>query len=281
MGRNTFIMLIISFTFFANSLQANIPAPVEIGKSIQPQEILNHIRYLASKKLEGRRTATKGERLAGEYIKEEFQKYGLLPGGEKNSYFQSFPIISGREAEAKLAFGEGKKRKIHLVRGKDYYLYTYSNSGNLSSSVVFAGYGLQTKTYNHFLKGKVKGRIVCLLDGLPNSFAKKIPPRYRQYYGSPAFKASIARKLGAAGVIVLVDTLKSAHPFHSVGGKRDVGIPVIYLSMQTLKKKLPQWAELLKKWIVQAKKASQFQPKPFPRWKISGKIKIHYIRGYG
>ena len=37
-----------------------------------------HISYLADDKLEGRRTGTNGEKLAYEYITEEFTKTGLI-----------------------------------------------------------------------------------------------------------------------------------------------------------------------------------------------------------
>ena len=55
-----------------------------------------HIAYLASDKLEGRRTGTAGEKLAYEYISAEFSKTGLLPMGDSGTYLQAFEVNDGR-----------------------------------------------------------------------------------------------------------------------------------------------------------------------------------------
>jgi aminopeptidase YwaD len=55
-----------------------------------------HIQYLADDKLEGRRTGTAGEKLAADYISNEFQKAGLQPKGSKD-YLQSFEVNEGKQ----------------------------------------------------------------------------------------------------------------------------------------------------------------------------------------
>ncbi len=57
----------------------------------------SEIGYLASDKLEGRRTGTPGEKLAYEYIEEQFKNVGLQPKGDDNSFIQSFEINEGKE----------------------------------------------------------------------------------------------------------------------------------------------------------------------------------------
>lgn len=54
-----------------------------------------HIGYLADDKLEGRRTGTAGEKLAGEYISQKFQEAGLLPMGENGTFKQKFEVFDG------------------------------------------------------------------------------------------------------------------------------------------------------------------------------------------
>src|SRR5919106_5211025 len=58
-------------------------------------ELLRHAKYLASEELAGRGVDTPGIRLARDYIAGEFAKYGLLPGGDKGTYFQSFDVTTG------------------------------------------------------------------------------------------------------------------------------------------------------------------------------------------
>ena len=57
----------------------------------------NEIGYLASDKLEGRRTGTPGEKLAYEYLSDQFKKLGLSPKGDNNTYVQSFEINEGKQ----------------------------------------------------------------------------------------------------------------------------------------------------------------------------------------
>lgn len=57
----------------------------------------NEIGYLASDKLEGRRTGTPGEKLAYEYLSDQFKKIGLVPKGDSNTFVQSFEINEGKQ----------------------------------------------------------------------------------------------------------------------------------------------------------------------------------------
>jgi len=55
-----------------------------------------HIQYLASDQLEGRRTGTKGELMAMEYIVDQYKKIGLTPKGN-NGFVQEFEINEGKQ----------------------------------------------------------------------------------------------------------------------------------------------------------------------------------------
>ena len=59
-----------------------------------------HVVYLSDDRLEGRRTGTDGERLASEYIAEQFKKNGLVTFGDKGEFFQSFKIDDGKKVES-------------------------------------------------------------------------------------------------------------------------------------------------------------------------------------
>ncbi len=59
-----------------------------------------HVAYLASDKLEGRRTGTPGEQLAAAYIAEQMKQAGLSPKGN-NGYLQEFTVREGKEAGPK------------------------------------------------------------------------------------------------------------------------------------------------------------------------------------
>src|SRR5918911_5157947 len=71
------------------------------------ERLREHITYLASDKLEGRRTGTPGAEEAARYVAEEFHRLGLTPGGvasnarrgkfELSDYMQEFPYVAGVE----------------------------------------------------------------------------------------------------------------------------------------------------------------------------------------
>lgn len=56
-----------------------------------------HITFLADDKLEGRRTGTNGERLAYNYLSDQFKTIGLAAKGDSGTYTQQFTFNDGKE----------------------------------------------------------------------------------------------------------------------------------------------------------------------------------------
>jgi hypothetical protein len=71
--------------------------PGKISKTTDAtvDNLKKHIQYLADDKLEGRRTGTKGEELAMDYIISQFKEIGLQPKGTEY-YPQSFEVNDGK-----------------------------------------------------------------------------------------------------------------------------------------------------------------------------------------
>lgn len=55
-----------------------------------------HVQYLADDRLEGRRTGSRGEKMAAEYISGEFKNIGLIAKGT-DGYYQNFEINEGKQ----------------------------------------------------------------------------------------------------------------------------------------------------------------------------------------
>ncbi len=81
-----------------------------------------HVSYLASDSLEGRRTGTQGELLARNYIAEQFQRAGLLPKG-LDGYIQPFEVNEGKKPQtgSYLLF-----QADTLKADKDYFFFPWS-----------------------------------------------------------------------------------------------------------------------------------------------------------
>lgn len=82
----------------------------------------NHINYLADDKLEGRRAGTPGERLAMEYISNEFKKIGLTPKGS-SGFYQAFDINEGKQINSNTHLIINAN---NLKTGTDYFPFVFS-----------------------------------------------------------------------------------------------------------------------------------------------------------
>ncbi len=81
------------------------------------------IYFLADDKLEGRRTGTAGEKLAYEFIEDQFHKIGLSPLGTNKTYLQEFEVKDGKEIQKGTAlYIKGQLAEINT----DYFPFAYS-----------------------------------------------------------------------------------------------------------------------------------------------------------
>lgn len=95
-----------------------------------------HVVYLADDKLEGRRTGTAGEKLAYEYISNQFTAIGLLPKGDNgNSYLQVFDVNEGRQVNPATHFLiDGHD----LALNTDYFPMHFSANASLEATAAAA-----------------------------------------------------------------------------------------------------------------------------------------------
>lgn len=88
-----------------------------------------HVQYLADDKLEGRRTGTKGEELAYQYISTQFEKSGLEPKGT-NGYLQPFEVNEGKQIlSSTLLILDGE----HFTVEKDFFPLAWSTNGSVEA----------------------------------------------------------------------------------------------------------------------------------------------------
>ena len=94
----------------------------------------NHIEYLASDKLEGRRTGTNGEKLAMDYISSQFREIGLAAKG-KEGYYQSFEVNEGKQINAGTSLSINKNK---LLPGKDFFPFPFSPNATIGAMATIA-----------------------------------------------------------------------------------------------------------------------------------------------
>jgi len=94
------------FVFNGNKIDSPVQAKLperEALAYLEPvfseERLLDHVKYLASDKLQGRGLGSPGLEKAAMYIAEELKKSGLKPAGDNDGYFQIWQEIAGEKDE--------------------------------------------------------------------------------------------------------------------------------------------------------------------------------------
>ncbi len=191
------IFSVLLFIYFSNS---NAQPVNDDNPEITSKEIREHIGYLASDKLEGRLTGTKGAELAADYIADEFKNYSLIPLFD-NSYAQEYPFISGLDAtEANKVIFEIAGEKIELEINKDFIPAPFTDNLEASGEMIFVGYSISSSelNYDDFAGIDVKDKIVIALRYNPDV---ENPKSKFDKYSELRLKAKTAKEKGAKAII--------------------------------------------------------------------------------
>ena len=200
-----------SVIVFTVILQINfIKAQVKNNQLIDEQNIKANLEYLASDLVEGRETATRGEKLAALYITTELKKYGVKPFIGDTSYYQYYNLnIISINNDSKLIFeNSDKTASVTFKFLDDFFPMRGALNGNIfePKSVVFAGYGITAPEYNYddYKNVNVKDKYVIVLDGEPSSNDSSFfEGEVQTKYSSSRTKFAQAQKLGAAGLFIV------------------------------------------------------------------------------
>jgi len=125
MKRIFFLLILVSEVSFAQKIK-------KADKAIQ-QNLKSHIEFLADDKLEGRRAGSNGEKLAIEYLVNQFKTSGLSPAGINGTYLQPFDIAEGKQILKSSLFSINQNR---LEAGKDFFPLAYSPNCSVFEAMV-------------------------------------------------------------------------------------------------------------------------------------------------
>jgi hypothetical protein len=207
---------------------ANIPAEIKPAiDSLKGNELLQHIKTLASDEFEGRAPGTKGEELTVNYLTEQFKNLGLKPGNPDGTYVQKVPLV-GYTPEPTVSFNVGGK-KLDLA-SEEYLMIAgrYVPMTKIDSSdVVFVGYGVVAPEYgwDDFKDVNVKGKTIVMLVNDPQvpdpNDPKKLDDnlfkgKAMTYYGRWTYKYEIAAEKGAAAALIVHETATAGYPFEAL-----------------------------------------------------------------
>jgi aminopeptidase YwaD len=190
--KQTYLILLV-FTIAIFLTNCKHPSNPDITK----EELKEHISYLASDSLKGRKPGTPGGRLAAEYIRDFFKESGMdLPAEEGMQYFDVVTNIELGENNA-LSFND-----YNAAPQEEFVPFSFSSNGELESEVAFVGYGFDISTdslkWNDYENIDIEGKWVMILRGDPE--LDKTESVFAEYSDERA-KALTAKDKGAAGIL--------------------------------------------------------------------------------
>lgn len=187
---------------------------------ITANALTGHVRFLASDALEGRGPATRGDRLAQQYIAAQFEAMGLEPAGTNGSMLQPLDLVGVTGHPQSIVFTKGQT-KLEAQFHTD--MIAVSGHQNATSKfekaeVVFVGYGIVAPEYgwNDFKNVDVKGKVVLVLNNDPEDDAALFAGKTRLWYGRWDYKYEQAAKQGAVGCLIIHTTPSAGYPWQVV-----------------------------------------------------------------
>ena len=199
--------------------------PIETAaEAMTEAEYRRHIETLASDAFGGRAPATPGEDLTVAYLIEQFRALGLEPGNG-DSYTQDVPLMRVTAVNSPgLVFRGEDGGELALDYGKDQVIWTRRQVDEASledSGLIFVGYGINApeRGWNDYEGIDVTGKTVVMLVNDPG-YATQDPELFNgnamTYYGRWDYKYGEASRRGAAGAIIIHDTLPAAYGWNTV-----------------------------------------------------------------
>jgi hypothetical protein len=205
-----------------------------------------HISYLASDALDGRRTGTQGANDAAHYIAGEFSRLGLRPAIQRagasrrlsvamTQYLQSFPYVAG------VTLGPGNMLSLgdrNFTVGQDWTPLGFSSNSRVeNTAITFVGYGITASelNYDDYADKRTSGKIALALAGTPDG---DNPHGQYARYEAVRWKAIAAKNAGAKALLIvtreakLIDDRLANLTYDNSAG--DAGLPVVVISQDLI-----------------------------------------------
>ena len=168
----------------------------------------NHVEFLASDDLGGRLTGTPSAEKAADYIIGQLQEIGATPILGSRGYRLPFEFTSGITDIGSRLFASGNMLQAPVrSREGEVRALTFSDTGEVSGPLVFAGYGITIPDnvdypYDNFAALDVQGKIVVVFRYMPEDVDQETRALMGRFT-DPRYKAMRARELGAKALVVV------------------------------------------------------------------------------
>jgi hypothetical protein len=167
-----------------------------------------HVEALAAPGLEGRMAGSQGEKQAAGYLVKELQRIGAKPLPGQADYRMPFDFTAGsKDGGSTITIArQGTAARTFSARTEVQAL-SFSDNGEVSGAVVFAGYGLvvpesQNFGYDSYQGLDVKDKVVVVFRYFPEDADQPTRAALARY-SDLRYKAQAARQRGAKALLVV------------------------------------------------------------------------------
>ena len=185
-------------------------------ESITEADLRADLSFLAGDELRGRLAGSPEGRVASAFIKSRFERLGLTPVGDGDSYYHHFNVVQAELGEySRLMVQYDHDLVLAKEPGQDFYPLRESGSGSGSGEVVFAGFGISAPELGHDDYGDgVAGRVVLILDHEPGEMdaASPFDGLVRSEAASAYRKLAAAQEAGAIAALLVTDVHNHPEP---------------------------------------------------------------------
>jgi len=186
---------------------------------ISKDDFAELVKTLVSDEFEGRAPGSPGGEMTVEYIKAQFERIGLEPGGDDGTFFQTVPMVETTADESTVLRLDVAGQQRELAFGTDMVIGTRTGEAEVrvaDSELVFVGYGVDAPElgWNDYEGLDVKGKTVVILVNDPGFHAKDdslFEGERMTYYGRWTYKFEEAARKGAAAALIIHDTAGAAY----------------------------------------------------------------------
>ena len=155
------------------------PAAKSAAEAITQDSLYAHTRFLSSDLLEGRGPATKGDKLAQEYIATQMEALAPAPAAPGGGWYQKVELIgiNGKVPES-MTVAKGE-RKLDFKRLDDFVAFSGTQKPESrieSAELVFVGYGIVAPEYawDDYKDVDVKGKVLLMMNNDPEDDPKSV-----------------------------------------------------------------------------------------------------------
>lgn len=174
---------------------------------ITESDLRAEVEWLADPARDGRMTGTPGAKAAADWLADYFRQAGLQ--SFDGNFATPFQFNAGERVLAettRLEIIGDASRPLRAKLDQDFRPLPFSESGEVSGEVVFAGYGLVAPSdhgarYDSYASLNVKDKIVLILRYVPENVEPARRAQLNRYAGL-RYKSMLARERGAKAVLV-------------------------------------------------------------------------------